>query len=102
MISESFKAFLAEAPHQSKAWMEVVEALGAASALDPKTKALCYLSVLATARMTSGVPFHARLARSAGASRSEVISAVLVGLPAVGQAIVESIGPALQGFDAEG
>lgn len=98
-ISEAFQAFLAEAPQHSKAWMDAVDKLGKASALDPKTKALCYLAVLAAARLSSGVPFHAQLARSLGATRDEVMGAVLVGLPAVGNAVVDSLVPALKVFE---
>jgi alkylhydroperoxidase/carboxymuconolactone decarboxylase family protein YurZ len=99
VVSESFRAFLTAAPHASKAWLEVVESLGQASALDGKTKALCYVSVLAAARLTSGVTFHAAQAHALGASRDEVISAVLSGLPAVGNAVVESLPAALQAFE---
>ena len=62
-----------------------VQALGEASSLDRKTSALAYLAVLAALRLDSGVPFHVKLAKQAGASRDEVISALLVGLPAAGE-----------------
>jgi alkylhydroperoxidase/carboxymuconolactone decarboxylase family protein YurZ len=99
-VSDAFQAFLREAPAQSGAWMEAVERLGAASALDDKTAALAYLAVLAATRLTSGVPFHARHARSLGATRDEVISAVLVGLPAVGNGVTQALPAALAAFDA--
>ena len=44
-----------------------------------KTSALAYLAVLAALRLDSGVPFHVKLAKQAGASRDEVISALLGG-----------------------
>jgi len=65
--------------------MTAVQALGEASSLDRKTSALAYLAVLAALRLDSGVPFHVKLAKQAGASRDEVISALLVGLPAAGE-----------------
>jgi hypothetical protein len=40
----------------AQAWAEAVQALGQASALDPKTQAPAYLAVLATQRLESGVP----------------------------------------------
>ena len=43
-VSDAFTAFLREAPGHSGAWMEAVERLGAASALDDKTAALAYLA----------------------------------------------------------
>ena len=81
--------------------MTAVQTLGVASALDEKTSALAYLAVLAALRLDSGVPFRVKLAKQAGASRDEMISAVLVGLPAAGHGITESLPAAVQAFDAE-
>ncbi len=99
-VSPAFEAFLGEAPAHAKAWMEAVRGLGAAAALDPKTAALAYLAVLAALRLESGVPFHVRQAREAGASRAEVISAILIGLPAAGNGVTVSLPAALAVFDA--
>lgn len=94
-VSDAFMAFLQETPEYSKTWMEMVQKLDAANALDAKTKTLAYISVLAAAGMTSGIPFHAGQARELGASRDEVVGAVLVGLPAVGQVVVQALPAAL-------
>ena len=99
-ISPAFQAFLVEAPRHARAWMHAVEELGAASALDGKTSALAYLAVLSALRLESGVAFHVRLARSAGATRAEVVSAVLVGLPAAGNAVTQCLPAALAAYDA--
>ena len=80
--------------------MKVVEELDAASALDKKTGELAYLAVLASQRMESGIPFHVQLAKKAGASRAEIISAVLVGLPAVGHGVTQVLPAALAAFDS--
>ena len=99
-VSEAFQTFLQEAPAHARAWMSAVEGLGAAGALDPKTAHLAYLAVLAAMRLESGVPFHARLAKNAGASRAEVISAILIGLPASGNGVTQSLPAALAAYDA--
>ncbi len=99
-MSNAFEAFLNEAPAQAKAWMNAVQGLDAASALEKKTAHLAYLAVLAALRLESGVPFHVRLAKDAGASRAEVISAILIGLPAVGNAVVQVLPAALAAYDA--
>jgi len=99
-ISNAFQTFLAEAPKQSEAWMHAVRALEEASALDPKTAELAYLGVLAAARMESGIPFHVHQAKQHGATRNEVISAILVGLPAVGQQVIAALPVALAAYDA--
>jgi alkylhydroperoxidase/carboxymuconolactone decarboxylase family protein YurZ len=77
-----------------------VQGLEAASVLDAKTEHLAYLAVLAALRLESGVPFHVQLARRAGASRAEVVSAILVGLPAAGNGVTQCLPAALAAYDA--
>jgi AhpD family alkylhydroperoxidase len=100
-ISNAFQMFLKEAPGHAEAWMAAVASLDTESALDKKTEELAYLAVLAARRMESGVPFHVQMAKTAGASREEVISAILVGLPAAGQVVISSLPAALAAYDAE-
>lgn len=99
-VSKAFQAFLDEAPKHSSAWMAVVQALDGANALDRKTSALAYLAVLAALRLESGVPFHVRVAKQAGASRDEVISALLIGLPAAGHGVTQALPAAIQAYDS--
>lgn len=98
-ISKAFKAFQTEAPGHAKAWMQMVHDVAAADALDEKTRALAYLAVLAALRLESGVPFHALHAKRAGATRDEVISAVLIGLPAAGHGVTHCLPIALETYD---
>ena len=100
-VSAAFQTFLADASDHAKAWMEMVKGLGEACALDEKTRELAYLAVLAALRAESGVPFHVRRAKEAGASRREVISAVLVGLPAAGHGVTQSLPAAVAAYDRE-
>ena len=99
LVSRAFQLFLQESPRHARAWGEAVRGLGEASALDAKTQALAYLAVLAALRLESGIPFHVTHARQAGASRDEVISALLVGLPAAGHAVVQALPAALRAYD---
>jgi alkylhydroperoxidase/carboxymuconolactone decarboxylase family protein YurZ len=99
-VSDAFATFLREAPAHAAAWMDGVQGLSAASALDEKTEALAYLAVLAALRLESGVPFHAAHAKQAGASREEVISAVLVGLPAAGNGVTACLPASLHAYDS--
>ncbi|MCE5325904.1 MAG: carboxymuconolactone decarboxylase family protein [Planctomycetaceae bacterium] len=99
--SDAFKAFFSEAPAQAKAFMAMVQQCAAASALNAKTAELAYIAVLAAMGRTSGVPFHVQQAKAAGASRAEVISAVLVGLPAAGLGVTAALPAALTAFDEE-
>jgi AhpD family alkylhydroperoxidase len=98
-ISNAFLTFMNEAPQHAQAWGAMVQALDKASALDKKTEELAYLAVLAALRMESGIPFHVQTARAAGASRNEVISAILVGLPAAGHGVTQCLPAALAAYD---
>ena len=98
-VSDAFAAFLREAPGHAEAWMEAVKGLGEADALDEKTSHLVYIGVLSALRLVSGVPFHVKLAKGAGASRDEVISAVLIGLPAAGNGVTRALPASLAAYD---
>ena len=99
-VSQAFQTFQTEAPAHARAWMQALEGLGSASALDQKTAALAYLAVLAALRLESGLPLHVGLAKKAGATRAEVLSAMLVGLPAAGNAVTQHLPAALAAYDA--
>lgn len=98
-VSEAFAAFQREASRHAEAWMGAVRGLDEACALDEKTSHLAYLGVLAALRLVSGVPFHVKLAKQAGASREEVVSAVLIGLPAAGNGVTQALPAALAAYD---
>ena len=99
-MSNAFQAFMQEASGHAQAWMGAVHGLDEASALDKKTEELAYLAVLAALHLESGGPLHVQLAKEAGASREEVISAVLVGLPAAGQGVIQVLPGAIATYDA--
>lgn len=100
-ISNAFMTFAKEAPEYQTAWGELVGKLDAACALDKKTEALSYLAVMASAGLETGIPFHVKLAKTAGASREEIISSILVGLPAVGNVVIQALPPALAAYDED-
>src|SRR5918997_6961369 len=99
-MSDAFRTFMSQASGHAEAWMGAVRGLDEASALDRKTEKLAHLAVLAALRLESGVPLHVQLAKEAGASREEVISAVLVGLPAAGQGVIQVLPGAIATYDA--
>ncbi len=98
-VSNAFQTFQSQAPQHTEAWMRMVSSLDQANALDKKTEALAYLAVLAALRMESGIPFHVQSAKQAGALREEIIGAVLVGLPAAGQVVIQVLPVALAVYD---
>ncbi|MBI5961544.1 MAG: carboxymuconolactone decarboxylase family protein [Chloroflexi bacterium] len=100
-ISNAFQTFMTEASQHAQAWGTMVQSLDAASALDKKTEELAYLAVLAALRMEGGIPFHVMTAKQHGATRQEVISAILVGLPAAGHVVTQVLPAALAAYDGE-
>lgn len=101
LVSNAFQVFMSEAPKHAQAWAGLVQGLAGASALDKKTQALAYVAVLAALNRASGIPFHVQSAKEAGASRQEVISAILVGLPAAGHGVTQVLPAAVKAYDAE-
>ena len=99
-ISDAFRAFMTDTPQHAQAWGTMVQSLASASALDPKTSALAYLAVLAALRLESGIPFHVQAAKQAGASREEILSAILVGLPAAGHSVTQALPAAVAACDS--
>jgi alkylhydroperoxidase/carboxymuconolactone decarboxylase family protein YurZ len=99
LVSNAFKLFMSDAPDFAKAWGSAVQALSQASALDNKTRELAYLAVLAALNRTSGIPFHVASLKESGATRDEVISAILVGLPAVGHVVTQALPAAIEAYD---
>lgn len=98
-ISNAFRVFLEQAPEHAAGWGQAINSLAQASALDEKTSALAYLAVLAALGMHTGIPFHVQEARKVGASREEIISAVLLGLPAAGNGVIQALPAALAAYD---
>ena len=78
----------------------MIQGLGNANALDSKTSELAYIAVLAALNRISGIPFHVLSAKEKGATREEIISAVLVGLPAAGHIVTQALPVALEEFDS--
>jgi alkylhydroperoxidase/carboxymuconolactone decarboxylase family protein YurZ len=99
-VSNAFIAFAKEATGYHQAWMEAVQKFDNASKLDKKTEELAYLAVLAAVRLESGIPFHVKQAKTLGANRDEIVSAILVGLPAVGNAVIQALPVALETYDS--
>jgi alkylhydroperoxidase/carboxymuconolactone decarboxylase family protein YurZ len=98
-VSRAFEMFGQEAGPHAAAWMGATKALSAACTLDDKTRDLAYLAVLAALRRESGIAFHVALAKRNGASRDEVISAVLLGLQPAGHGVVACLPAAIDAYD---
>lgn len=100
-MSAGFYTVMREAPETLQAWLNANKVMQEHSALDAKTAELAYLAVLAALGIEKGIAFHAAEARKLGASRAEVLSAVLVGLPAAGLRVIECAAEAVRPFDED-
>ncbi|MEP7285039.1 MAG: carboxymuconolactone decarboxylase family protein [Chloroflexota bacterium] len=98
-MSAGFNILFRDRPEVMKAWLHTDEVIAQQSALDAKTAELAYIAVISALGLERGMAFHATQAKQLGASRDEVISAVLVGLPAAGSRVIEAVEEAVRPFD---
>ena len=98
-ISNAFLTFNQEAPDHAKAWSEMVGAISKANILDSKTSALIYIGILAALGMENGIPYHVGLAKNAGATKEEIIHAVLIGLPPAGHKVTQVLPEIIESYD---
>ena len=70
------------------------------AALDAKTYQLVYLAFLAADGVTEGVRRHTMEAKEAGATREEILSTIMVGLPVSGAKLSDSYVAAVDTLDA--
>ncbi len=99
-MSEGFGILFREKPEVAQAWLESDRTLTHHSALDAKTAELAYIAVLAALGLERGLAFHTGQAQQLGATRDEVFSATLVGLPAAGARVIEALAETLRPFAA--
>lgn len=74
-----------------QAFMDAVFILSEKSALDKKTHELAYISVLVSTKMYGGLSFHIQQAIELGASKEEILSAMLVPMPIVGIQVADAL-----------
>lgn len=98
-LPQIFQTFMEESPECSKAFGEFVQKLESTFKFDPKTAQLIYIAVLSAVNLDSGLPYHINMAKQQGATREEIINAVLIGLPAVGNIVLKSLPIALNAYD---
>ena len=100
-VSNAFSVFAQEVPEVQTPWMEMIHKLDSVSSLDKKTEELAYIAVMAVMRLESGLPFHVQMAKAHGVTREEIISSILVGLPAAGNVVIQALPVALEAYDKE-
>lgn len=90
-VSNGFELFMKETNGVGQAFMDAIVKLSEQSCLDKKVHELSYISVLVTAKMFGGLPFHIEQAKMLGASEDEIKSAILLPMPIVGLNVAEAL-----------
>lgn len=94
--------FKEEFPELADRFDKLVDAQRQLEGLDPKTKQLINIAIQTANRNPGGVMFHAMMAKTAGATRKEVLGAVAMNLHLSGLAsVLESLPAAVEGFDKQ-
>lgn len=83
-----------------KATMDFYNATAVNTALDEKTYQLIYLAYLAADGVLEGIQRHVMEAKEAGATREEVASTILAGLPVSGVKLQDAYVTAMETYDS--
>ena len=84
MQSDPMAIFREEAPEVAKAFDELIQSLVASKGLDEKTKQLIYIAMKAATGDETAIKFHVPMAKRLGATKAEVVDAILMTLTVSG------------------
>ncbi len=84
MQQSPMDVFQSEAPEVAQAFNGLIMSLVGRKGLDQKTKQLIYIAMKAAMGDVTAVQFHIPMAKAAGATREEVVDAVLMTLTVSG------------------
>jgi len=102
MSGNTLETFVIEAPEIQKAYAGLIQSLIADESLDNKTKQLIYIGMKMIADDEKAVAMHVPMAKSAGATRDEVKTTVLLGLSVIGMKAVSTYLPlVLEAYDEQ-
>jgi AhpD family alkylhydroperoxidase len=100
MDSNPMELFRKEAPEVAAAFNSLIMSLVASQGLDQKTKQLIYIAMKAAMGDDSAVKAHVPMAKAAGATREEVVDAILMTLTVSGiRGVVHCLPGALEYFE---
>lgn len=84
MESNPMELFMKEAPDVARAFDGLIQSLIASEGLDAKTKQLIYIAMKSAMGDDTAVTFHAPMAKQLGATKTEIVDAVLLSLTVSG------------------
>lgn len=100
MDKNPMEVFQKEAPEVAKAFDGLIGAIVASKGLDQKTKQLIYIAMKASTGDTIAVHFHVMMAKKLGATKEEVLDAILMTLTVSGiRGVASCLPDALKQFE---
>ena len=100
MKQNPYEIFQKEVPELAERFNNLVEVQKSLGGLDPKTKQLINIAIQTATRNPDGVRFHAAMAREAGATKEEIVGAVVMNLHLTGLVtVLECLPAALEGLE---
>jgi AhpD family alkylhydroperoxidase len=102
MSQNPYELFQKECPEVSARFNDLIEAQKAIKGLDAKSKQLINIAIQTANRNSRGVQMHAIMAKNEGATREEIIGAVVLNLHHSGFAsVLECLPAAVDGFEGK-
>ena len=100
MTQNPYEIFIEECPEVAARFDDLIEAQKALKGLDTKTKQLINIAIQTANRNAKGVQMHAMMAKKEGATRDEIVGAVVLNLHHSGFAsVLECLPAAIDGFE---
>ncbi len=100
MQANPMEVFQNEAPEVAAAFNGLIMALVGSKGLDPKTKQLIYIAMKASMGDAMAVAAHVPMAKAAGATKEEVVDAILMTLTVSGvRGVVTCLPDAVKQFE---
>jgi AhpD family alkylhydroperoxidase len=100
MQANPMEVFQSEAPEVAAAFNGLIMALVGSKGLDPKTKQLIYIAMKAAMGDAMAVKAHVPMAKAAGATKEEVVDAILMTLTVSGvRGVVTCLPDAVKQFE---
>ena len=102
MTQNPYEIFLEECPEVAARFDDLIQAQKSLKGLDAKTKQLINIAIQTANRNAKGVQMHAMMAKKEGATRDEIIGAVVLNLHHSGFAsVLECLPAAIKGFEGK-
>jgi alkylhydroperoxidase/carboxymuconolactone decarboxylase family protein YurZ len=101
MTENPMEIFRKEAPEVANAFDGLIMSIASSRGLDPKTKQLIYIAMRASMGDNNAVMAHIPMAKQAGATKEEVVDAILMTLTVSGiRGVVTCLPDVVKQFDS--